>query len=83
MRHESMDSWPSASSPPQADAPPTSLKVIPIREPIIPSFQYSIIPLLGFIWSVWFVVVLSLSDGQLNGTGKTLSPDSRFGYQAK
>jgi hypothetical protein len=34
------NSWPSASSPPQADAPPTSFRVIPIHEPTIPVFQY-------------------------------------------
>ena len=41
LRQEAKNSWPSASSPPQVDAPPTSFRVIPIHEPIIPLFQYS------------------------------------------
>ena len=41
LRQEAKNSWPSASSPPQADAPPTSFGVIPIHEPIIPVFHYS------------------------------------------
>jgi hypothetical protein len=35
LRQEAKNSWPSASSPPEADAPPTSFRVIN------PSFQYS------------------------------------------
>jgi hypothetical protein len=41
LRQEAKNSWPSASSPPQADAPPTSFRVIPTHEPIIPVFHYS------------------------------------------
>ena len=41
LRHKAKYSWLSASSPPQADAPPTSIRVIPIHEPIIPVFHYS------------------------------------------
>jgi len=40
LREEAKNSWPSASSPPQEDAPPTSFRVIPIHEPIIPIFHY-------------------------------------------
>jgi hypothetical protein len=44
LRHEAKYSWPSASSPPQADAPPTFIKVKAIHEPIIPVFHYSNTP---------------------------------------
>ena len=41
LRHKVKYLRPSASSPPQADAPQTSIRVIPIPEPIIPVFHYS------------------------------------------
>jgi hypothetical protein len=42
LRYEAIDSWPSASSPQHADAPPTSIRVIPIFKPIIPLFHYTV-----------------------------------------
>jgi hypothetical protein len=44
LRHKAKYSCPSASSPPQADAPQTFINVISIHEPIIPVFHYSNIP---------------------------------------
>ena len=41
LREEAKNSWPSASSPLQADVPPTFFRAIPIHEPIIPVFPYS------------------------------------------
>jgi hypothetical protein len=41
LREEAKNSWPSASSPPEADAPPTSFRVISIHEPIIPVLHHS------------------------------------------
>jgi hypothetical protein len=39
LRHKANDFWPSASSPPHADAPPPSIRVIPIPKHIIEPFQ--------------------------------------------
>ena len=40
LRSEAIDSLPSATSPQHADAPPTSIRVIPIFKPTIPVFHY-------------------------------------------